>query len=871
MTRTRAEALVLVNWNGIFYERFLLDRHVTALEGVNGAGKTTVMIAAYVVLLPDMSRLRFTNLGETGATGGDRGIWGRLGEPGRPSYAAIDFTLPGSGRLVAGVHLERKGEPSVEPTPFIVTELDASVRLQELMLTPEGDRESVPELPELRKNAARLGGRLHVFTTAREYFLALFEHGVTPLRLGTDEERGKLNEMLRTSMTGGISRALTSELRTFLLKEESNLAGTLQRMRANLDACRRTRTEVIESQRLEREIGGVFEAGQAMFAAALLATRARAEEFAHRVEVAEAEQEAARAALREAEDALALILSEIEALEARRGEGEAGLERTQALLARTREALAAADEVSRRRRELEEAEAVERAAAQRRAAAKALREADRIAVQRARETQKHAAAGLADLSRGIDELYRRAGAHRQTVRRRAEAESLLEIPGLPTDGIAARIDGVRSLLAEADIERRDRERDLADAESHREAYEKGRAALRLILSGDVPDAEVHGAALGALRGLRDLRSLAGRIPDLARDLAEARALAARQADVRERARGLGVPPGEGPAAERVRALLEAAESERSRLEGQLRDAQSSFADAKRALADLGTQRRVHLELAPRWRDLTARAERLGAFLGGAVPDRPALDQARSLLADRLAAAKAREEALAGERESLLAEADRLFAAGGPFDPDLLLLRDRLGADLLAAGFEDVPLSEAARIEARLGPLAQALLVGDPRAAARAIADRPDSLPTVWLIGGETGAAAPPDEDPGSHEGSRDVHVLEGPALRVSRIPERPCLGRTARETRVAELRAEADFRDRERDEVAAARRELGRLVEDGEALLEGQEIWRAGDPGPRIAELDRQLLETDPRAALLRDAAARSGEAARRLGPMIDG
>src|SRR6187431_1641255 len=138
MTRARATALALVNWKGVFYERYLLDRHVTALEGANGAGKTTVMIAAYVALLPDMSRLRFTNLGETGATGGDKGIWGRLGEPGRPSYAAFDFMVPGGPgdarappgwrRVVAGVHLERKGEPSVEPTTFIVTGLDADVR-----------------------------------------------------------------------------------------------------------------------------------------------------------------------------------------------------------------------------------------------------------------------------------------------------------------------------------------------------------------------------------------------------------------------------------------------------------------------------------------------------------------------------------------------------------------------------------------------------------------------------------------------------------------------------------------------------------------------------------------------------------------------
>src|SRR3954463_8496395 len=110
MNRTRAEALVLVNWKGVFYERYLLDRHVTALEGANGAGKTTVMIAAYVVLLPDLSRLKFTNLGESSAAGGDKGIWGRLGESGRPSYAVIEFELPQGKRLIAGVILQRKAE-----------------------------------------------------------------------------------------------------------------------------------------------------------------------------------------------------------------------------------------------------------------------------------------------------------------------------------------------------------------------------------------------------------------------------------------------------------------------------------------------------------------------------------------------------------------------------------------------------------------------------------------------------------------------------------------------------------------------------------------------------------------------------------------
>ena len=160
MSRARVIALALVNWRGVFYERYLLDRHVTALEGANGAGKTTVMIAAYVVLLPDMSRLRFTNLGETAATGGDRGIFGRLGEAGRPSYAALDLELAGGERLVAGVHLARASEPTVEPTTFVIRGLPPEARLHDLLLLRREDTDQVPELDEVKASVAAAGGTI---------------------------------------------------------------------------------------------------------------------------------------------------------------------------------------------------------------------------------------------------------------------------------------------------------------------------------------------------------------------------------------------------------------------------------------------------------------------------------------------------------------------------------------------------------------------------------------------------------------------------------------------------------------------------------------------------------------------------------------
>src|SRR5690606_13332209 len=168
--------------------------------------------------------------------------------------------------------------PSLEVTPFIVDPWDASTRMQELLLQSDGEHDEIPTLPELRNHAKRLGARLTVFPSAKEYFSVLFERGVTPMRMALDEARNKYNEMLRTSMTGGISRALTSQLRTFVLKEESALSDTLARMRGNLGACRKTRTEVQEARILEHEICGIFDAGFAMFQAAWCALRSAARE-----------------------------------------------------------------------------------------------------------------------------------------------------------------------------------------------------------------------------------------------------------------------------------------------------------------------------------------------------------------------------------------------------------------------------------------------------------------------------------------------------------------------------------------------------------------------------------------------------------------
>lgn len=871
MTRTRAEALVLVNWKGIFYERYLLDRHVTALEGANGAGKTTVMIAAYIVLLPDMSRLRFTNLGETGATGGDKGIWGRLGEAGRPSYAVLDFTVGEGHRLIAGVHLERKGEPSVEPTPFLVTGLGNDVRLQDLLLVTQEESEVVPEIHELRECAARLGGRLQVFNSARDYFAALFDHGVTPLRLGTDEERNKLNEMLRTSMTGGISRTLTSELRSFLLKEDGGLADVLQRMKANLDACRRTRTEVKESRRLEQEIGGVFEAGQTMFAAAFLATRERAAEHERRVAEAEAVRVAAQEAQTTADEVLARTTAELATVEGRRQETEQRLEAARSWAGRMRDALAVAGELTRCQEALDTAVAAATAAEATRADAAATRDRRRTDLQKAQGTYERAAAGLADIQSGIQELHRNAGAYHQAVRRLREAEGLLGVESLAIPEFDEHLARARSELGVVDRERREATTRLADADEHRRSHAEVMAALRSLVGGEASVADAHRLAIDALRGHRDRVALAQRAASLGSELEESCRVAEHQARVRAQANKLGVVLTADPAGLVVRTLLDHLETERAEHEAKERAARSDFATAERNRRDLEARRRELTAREPKWRDYDIRAKRLGAHWGSQVADRTALDEARSSIASEYAGVRQAEAGVQREQEDLVREARELVTASGPFHADLLRLKDQLGADLLAGAFDDVALHEAGVLEARLGPLARALVVDDPQSAARTIRSRPASLPDVMLVAREASLEALTKSPPPAEVASQDVVVVEGLALRVSRVPAQPVLGRRAREAKAAELRALAEAKSREMEDLRTKRRLLERLMADGEALLAGHMIWLSGDPTPELVEVRRKIAETDLQMTALRNTAAMHGESARALLPRIGG
>ncbi len=802
--RTKARVLALTNWRGVFFMQYGLDPHVTALEGANGAGKTTVMIAAYVVLLPDMSRLRFTNLGESGATGGDRGIWGRLGEPGRPSYAVMDLELGDGQRMLAGVMLERRGEPTVEPTPFVVHGLPAEVPLSEVLLDKKGEVELVPELDQIKARVQAAGGKLKVFSTAKDYFAELFDRGVLPLRMQADEERQKLNEMLRTSMVGGISRALTGGMREFLLREESGLAEVLRRMRGNLEACRKTRREVEEARRLEGEIHAVWEAGEAMFTAVVHAARGEAE-------VRSQALEAARTRAEQSQAQAAGVARELEAKKARSEELAAERARlkdeVQAAAARVERAKRAWDVARRLARLTREREGLEAERALKEGAdevAQAERERARASWDRAREALSAASRGVADLKAGLEELERRAAEHRLAHERLAQVKATLvdeEVDLTRPQALGQLEARVKARLVGIDQELVRIERTLASSAVMRAEYERVHEALEKLSGVPVLSGHALEQAREVLAELRDLEGEARALPELERRLAAARTAAGKQKDARERARLLGALASAGEverALGETEAAHQLARAAADAAEAALAEATRDGRDAERALRELEpilARRDAVTRQAAR---LAERAAALGLQLraggGRAIERLVALRQeveARREAA-RATRSEAQGEAARIERElAALALGERDAGAGERGQGGLLSVRDAVGGELFASRFEALPVETAALAEATLGPLCDAIAVEDPVASAKKAAkvgERPDEL---WFVGPR--AALPLDDD-----GTPFAEVVEDAVLleqngivRLTRVPAAPRLGSSARKARREALEATA--------------------------------------------------------------------------------
>lgn len=864
MNRTHLKSLVLLNWKGLFYHRFELHDRVTALEGQNGAGKTTVMIAAYVALMPDQSKLRFTNLGEHSATGGDRGIYGRLGEMGRPTYSVLEVGLPDGIRLLCGVQLQRKSAPSVELHPFVITGVSAAVSLSDLLLDRSNvggtPIDAIPEMEGIRQNAARLGGRLEAFGSAKEYFAKLFDYGVTPIRLVNEDERDKFNEVLRTSMVGGISRALGAELRSFLLKEEAGLADSLKQMRSNLDACRKTRSEVKEAQQIESQIQSVLEAGQEMFAAAIHAGRTRVSDLRKVWEEARLNYDQGEAKLRELQAQVDRCQEEYQQIEQEYDAKQTQKERLTDEVARLGKRCELDKRISEQQIEL--AKHTTAAAEAKRLHDLAKSEHDRCVLRRqqAEDAVDRATEGLADLKKGLEELALRAAAYARATEADERVQQAHAPPPVHRDQFAELERTVQQQLDSLDQEIVRIERLRAGATRHAEEYKRTALALS-VLCAEFPGEETGTLASGdryqqaqrMLSRLRELAAQGAELPQLREALTTAKQRADEQRRVFDEASALATTEQSLARSDDVFAFKERIDAQRADHSNRLGDLEAEHRVLAQRLETEGSRRKELEDELRRYHEVQVIVRQLSVEWQRPLLNSADLDALRIELSERSVVLQRQVDGVAQQQDAIAEELWRMEQSGC-LPETVRAACQRVDGELLLERFDDISVEDAGRVEAQLGPLYEAILVDDVDAAVSVLTKleakhRPD---TVWLMERETDLQSLIAARPLSDQ-DRDVLVRDATGHRLTRIPSRPVLGSRARRQRAGELRSQEHRLNEQLAELRGQAEELKRGIEQCTHLLRQSSILDQNDPSVALAQVEQSIAEAQEALPVLRN------------------
>ena len=248
--------IILVNWRDLPYAQIDLDESVTIFEGGNGSGKSTVLLAALVTLMPDKKQLRSRKV--TIEKHVEEAIYHRL-QPDEPvAYAALEIQLANE-MILAGVHITKQRESNgIALDVFTIRRWPDRDNLRDFFRLTESDREWTCNLNELKQRAGEWGVELHAHPTLIAYFRELYDLGVIPLAMATDLERSQYAHLLETSMAGGMSSALVDRLKNYLLPEYDKLPDASRLMHDNLRSCIETQNELKSSQEQYTNIAGLF-------------------------------------------------------------------------------------------------------------------------------------------------------------------------------------------------------------------------------------------------------------------------------------------------------------------------------------------------------------------------------------------------------------------------------------------------------------------------------------------------------------------------------------------------------------------------------------------------------------------------------------
>lgn len=782
---------ILMNWRGVPFQIIEMDRRLTALEGANGAGKTTMMISPYLALMPDLSKL---SAGNVGATDNDNdrkssGLYGRLGKEGA-CYAVLEVSTPLGERCLFGVMAVPKASQQVEiRRMFAVRNLPENVALENVLLVRTGQRDSIPvDASVIKEQAILFGAEAEVFRTVSEYGSALYDAGILPIKLGDPKKQAQFNNLLNTGFLGNFSKELQTRIKEYLLPEGRDMGNHLNLMQEHMRLCRNSRISV---ERLEAKIDTVHSLHQnalKMMDAAAATVRLLGQEQLSRVEERGKE-------LAEASGQLLALQSNLNKTTAALVEAKSHYATSEDAANDAKLKREVAEEALRIAKSIEALEVDREQARGRFEFAQKNRDVslERLTVCKSKErsvSTKHqeVCGRLANADEHWKQITREAGLYAGAAQSLEEAKEKLPEQNVSTDS-------AQNLLKESIQQEQHLSEEFRLLRQATENAEQDRAKFKSALDLVI---ELAGKDVSPEDGFVEAQSMQNDHLEKARIIENAQTLPGLLATAENKARrqsalrtGLSQVEGLGSvitSAEKLRQThgrfqneLNVARRERTKEIEHLSDTKDQLKDANNAKPALIKAVEKYLKTQQQQQSLEQRYER----------ELSSEDLVKTLI-DELVEQKNNtiRQGLAAEQksESLRHEIERVLASASEDDETLA---QTLNGQRLSSMFEDVDSNNAADLQAKLGPLTDAYVVKNIETALQALDQMKEPPEEVWLL--ERGKFK--IENIRGKRFDKFVSVVSELGTRATRIPQFPKLGHLSRKNYIDHLqglRKEAD-------------------------------------------------------------------------------
>lgn len=791
MSQTRAHARrhVIANWRGLAFHCFDIDRHLTGLQGQNGSGKTTVMAAYVTAILPNQRLLNFPNITAGGASGKtDAGLWGRLGDDG-VSYTLIEWVTPKGKNIWAGVAMTRHNMPTIEMKTFTVEDLPEVVDPYDAFLIKEGTHTTVPQLGRLRDHLTMLGARVTTHRSVSDYLRTLYENGITPLPMSTHEEQERFYRILATSMAGSSLGSLArAGLRDYLLTEDSSLERRVSNMRESLEHCRQTKRELERAQDSHAEINGIYESAWEMSSCAFFGALARYEQA----------NESWRTQLkitRETRREHATQKNALKRLSETVVELEKKLAQAQALVTEKTGECHHKTEARQIRINLEKARSdhhiaqakYDRSTLKRDEALKheVLAEAQ---YQKAQDDCIRISDEMGNLQKAAETLIQRVAALK--VAREKLAAAKKAIPDQNIDPhtalvIKKKLDDEYDELTAGETRAQS---ELDSVKEHQKNFEQLLDEIRKLsqIEGGPPvnaeNAHSYGLQLDAMQ--RDKTARSQQIDRLLSALAKTNDLASKQQQVQREAHALGID-----SSQTLVDTISSIDTDIARLESEDSSRKNDLQEKRQALSQVDS-RLPSLEDANR---RYSEAESYRQQLRELESEMASIDSVNEFETAQ-AAARERATTLHNHRiaieDSILQTEDsirNLRSQSGAMHPLIGSIAEQLEGHLFAAHFDELSTEEAAITQARIGIWTEAIVVESPQHAAQRASEMENRPDTLLFMSERAAVLQQTSLTVGDSELVKENTEDSSERFRLTRRPDRPVLGRRAREAEIARL------------------------------------------------------------------------------------